>query len=383
MRYRHNRFGMGLLIAGFLMIMVACGDKPATSQASKRGPVPVRTAVAAFRDVPVALSAMGTVEAFATVNVKSRVSAELIGVHFKEGQHLNQGDLLFTLDKAPIEAAIRQAEAQLAKNKALLLKANQDLARQKPLAEKDVMSRQQYDQTLATAAAAEATVQADLATIEGLKLQQGFCTIRSPINGVAGSLLIHRGNQIKANDDNKYLVSIRQIQPVYVSFALPEQHLGRIRQSLSAGAVAVTAVPADLEATAPVSGELAFVENAVDSATGTITGKARFANADDRLWPGRIVTVTVALGTQANAVVIPAQALQSGQAGRFVFVVGADQTAQLRPVEVARTVGQEAVIAKGIGPGDEVVTEGQLLLTPGAALVVKNGVHGTGKGPQS
>jgi len=383
MRYQLKRIGMGLLLAGLFIITGACGDQPAKSQAApaKRGPVPVATAVAVVKDVPVELTEVGTVEAVATVNVKSRVSAELIGVHFKEGQQVKQGDLLFSLDKAPVEAAIRQAEAQLAKDKALLVKANQDLARQKPLAEKDVMSRQQYDQTLAAAAAAEATVQADLATIEGLKLQLGFYTIRSPINGVTGSLQIHRGNQIKANDDNKYLVSIRQVQPVYVSFALPEQHLGQVRQALAGGRVTVTAIPAETLGGAPVTGELAFVENTVDSATGTITLKAGFANEDQRLWPGRIVTVTVGLGTQAGAVVIPAQALQSGQSGHFVFVVGPDGTAQMTPVEVSRTVGQQAVIAKGIGPGDQVVTEGQLMLTPGAALAPKTA--NADKGPKS
>lgn len=383
MQHRGDRIIMGLLLAGLFIVTGACGDKTATSQAAqpKRGPVPVATAVAVARDMPVELTAVGTVEAVATVNVKSRVSAELIGVHFKEGQEVKQGDLLFTLDKAPIEAAIRQAEAQLAKDKALLLKANQDLARQKPLAEKDVMSRQQYDQTLAAAAAAQATVQADLATIEGLKLQAGFCTIRSPINGVTGSLLIHRGNQIKANDDNKYLVSIRQVEPVYVSFALPEQHLGQVRQAQAGGRVTVAAMPAETGVGEPVTGELAFVENTVDSATGTITLKASFANADRRLWPGRIVTITVALGTQTDAVVIPVQALQSGQSGRFVFVVGPDGTAQIKPVEVARTIGQQAVIAKGIAPGDQVVTEGQLMLTPGAALAPK--ANNADKGPKS
>jgi multidrug efflux system membrane fusion protein len=362
---------------GALVILAACSGGPAAEEPkanSKEKPaVPVTVAVVLSKNVPVQATAIGNVEAYSTVTVKSRVAGELVRVHFQEGQEVKEGDLLFTIDKAPYEVALKEAQARLEKDQALARKAQDDVRRNMPLAEKDFVSRQAYEQYKSASEAAEAEVKADVAAIENLQLQLSYCTIRSPISGRTGSLLIQRGNLVKANDDNKSLVTIYQIQPIYVTFAVPEKYLGDINRAMKETKPEVQAyVTGDTRSTDPLSGTLTFVNNTVDVSTATIRLKASFPNKDRRLWPGQTVNVVLTLGMQPKAVVAPSQAIQSSQSGPYAFVVKQDGSAEMRPVIVARSTNGEAVIEKGLSPGETVVTDGQLSLTPGTRVSIKD-----------
>lgn len=357
-----------------LVFLGACSGGPSAEEpkAKEKPTVPVTVALVLSKDVPVQATAIGNVEAFSTVAVKSRAGGELVGVHFQEGQEVKEGELLFTIDRAPYEVALKEAQARLEKDQALARKAHDDVKRNMPLAEKDFVSRQAYEQYKSTADAAEAQVKADAAAVENLNLQLSYCTIRSPISGRTGSLLIQRGNLVKANDENKSLVTIHQIQPIYVTFAVPEKHLAEINRTMKEGRPEVQ-VYTNGNATSdePLTGALTFVNNTVDVTTGTIRLKASFQNKDRRLWPGQVVNVVLTLGIQPKAVVAPSQAIQSGQSGPYAFVVKTDSTAEMRPVVVARNTNGEAVIEKGLAPGETVVTDGQLSLIPGAKVSIK------------
>jgi multidrug efflux system membrane fusion protein len=372
---------------GCVVILAACSGGPAADEPkanSKEKPaVPVTVAVVLSKDVPVQATAIGNVEAYSTVSVKSRVAGELVGVHFQEGQEVKEGDLLFTIDKAPYEVALKEAQARLEKDQALARKAQDDVKRNMPLAEKDFVSRQAYEQYKSSSEAAEAEVKADVAAIENLQLQLSYCTIRSPISGRTGSLLIQRGNLIKANDDNKFLVTIYQIQPIYVTFAVPERYLGDINRAMKETKPEVQAyVAGDTRSTDPLSGTLTFVNNTVDVSTATIRLKASFPNKDRRLWPGQTVNVVLTLGMQPKAVVAPSEAIQTSQSGPYAFVVKQDGSAEMRPVMVARSTNGEAVIEKGLSPGETVVTDGQLSLTPGTRVSIKDYASNQKEGPQ-
>jgi multidrug efflux system membrane fusion protein len=357
-----------------LVFLGACSGGPSAEEprAKEKPTVPVTVALVLSKDVPVQATAIGNVEAFSTVAVKSRAGGELVGVHFQEGQEVKEGDLLFTIDKAPYEVALTEAQARLEKDQALARKAHDDVKRNMPLAEKDFVSRQAYEQYKSAADAAEAQVKADAAAIENLKLQLSYCTIRSPISGRTGSVLIQRGNLVKANDENKSLVTIHQIQPIYVTFAVPEKHLAEINRAMKEGRPEVQVyTDGNANGSEPLTGALTFVNNTVDVSTGTIRLKASFPNKDRRLWPGQVVNLVLTLGVQPKAVVAPSQAIQSGQSGTYAFVVKTDSTAEMRPVVVARSTNGEAVIEKGLAPGETVVTDGQLALIPGAKVSVK------------
>ena len=366
------------LLASFflaaLLLVTACSRGPSAEEpkAKEKPGIPVTVALVLSKDVPVQTTAIGNVEAFSTVAVKSRAGGQLVGVHFQEGQEVKEGDLLFTIDKAPYEVALKEAQARLEKDQALARKAHDDVKRNMPLAERDIVSRQAYEQYKSTADAAEAQVKADTAAVENLQLQLSYCTIRSAISGRTGSLLIQRGNLVKANDENKSLVTIHQIQPIYVTFAVPEKHLSEVNRAMKEGKPEVQ-VYTNGQATGneTVTGELTFVNNTVDVSTGTIRLKASFRNKDRRLWPGRIVNVVLTLGTQPKAVVAPSQAIQNSQSGPYAFVVKQDGTAEMRPVAVARNTNGEAVIEKGLAPGETVVTDGQLSLISGTKVRVK------------
>jgi multidrug efflux system membrane fusion protein len=372
-------------LLGFLFVG-ACSNSPSAEESKKNGrpAVPVAVAQVLEKDVPVQLTAVGNVEAYATVSVKSRVGGELTAVHFREGQEVKEGDLLFTIDKAPYEVALKEAQARLERDQALARKARDDVRRNMPLAEKDIVSRHSLDQYLSTAEAAEALVKADQAAVETLHLQLSYCTIRAPISGRTGSLMIQRGNLVKASDENKWLVVIHQIQPIYVSFSVPEQHLAQINRGMSEGRMGVLAVISDPTSTnGPVAGTVSFVNNTVDTSTGTIRLKATFPNEDRRLWPGQIADVVLTLGMLPRAVVVPSQTVQSGQSGQYAFVVKPEGVVELRPIVVGRSMNGETVIQKGLNPGETVVTDGQLLLTPGTKVSVKEqgkgGNEGSGK----
>jgi len=361
-------------LVGFLFLGACSGSPSAEEPKSKeRLAVPVLVAAVFTKDVPIQVSSMGNVEAYSTVAVKSRVSGELVGVHFQEGHEVREGDLLLTIDKAPYEVALKEAQARLERDQALARKARDDVRRNMPLAEKDIVSRQSLDQYVSTAEAAEALVKADQAAVENLRLQLGYCSIHSPISGRTGSLMIQKGNLVKANDENKSLVTVHQIEPIYVTFAVPEKYLGEINRRTKEGKMEVQVYTPENSAVAePITGVVSFVNNAVEQTTATIRLKATVQNQDRSLWPGQTINVLLTLGVQPKAVVVPSQAVQSGQSGSYAFVVRQDQTAELRIVTVSRSTNGETVIEKGLSPGETVVTDGQLLLTSGARVSVRD-----------
>ena len=374
MEFTKPRLLARFFLAGFLFVGACSGDPSAEEPQSKDRPaVPVMVASVFTKDVPIQVSSVGNVEAYSTVAVKSRVSGELVAVHFREGQEVKEGDLLFTIDKAPYEVALREAQARLERDQALARKARDDVRRNMPLAEKDIVSRQALDQVVSTAEAAEALVKADQATVENLQLQLGYCSIRSPISGRTGSLLIQKGNLVKANDENKSLVTVHQLEPIYVTFAVPEKYLGEINRRTKEGKMEVQVYTVENPGNAePIPGVLSFVNNTVEQTTATIRLKATFQNTDRRLWPGQTINAVLTLGVQPKAVVVPSQAIQSGQSGTYAFVIKQDKTAELRLVSVSRSTNGETVIEKGLSPGETVVTDGQLLLTSGARVSIKD-----------
>lgn len=341
-------------------------------QREKRDPVvPVRVALAVKRAVPVQLQAIGTVEAFAAVAIKSRVDGQLIGVHFREGQDVKKGDLLFTIDPRPFQVALREAQARLERDIALADKAELDAQRYAELVARNHVSRDKYEQYRSNAVALRALAAADRANVDRARLQLEYCTIHAPLSGRTGRLLVDAGSQIKAGDDKGGMVEIVQIMPIHVAFAVPQQHLAEITARMAAGPLSVEAV---IAGTPPLNrtGRLGFLDNKVNSQTGTIMLKAEFANTDRTLWPGQFVTAVLTLTTRPDAVVIPAVAIQVGQEGRFVFVLKPDGTVESRPVTAGMSVGDDTVIEKGLAPGETVVTEGQLRLVPGARVQVKD-----------
>jgi multidrug efflux system membrane fusion protein len=379
--------------------------EPASAKAQGRMPgVPVTVAPVVERDVPVQVKAIGNVQAYSTVGVLAQVGGELFEVRFKEGQEVRQGDLLFTIDPRPFQAALQQAQAQLAQHQAQVKQAEANLARDqaqlenarveegryRELLARELIAREQYDQvrtTEATMAAtiqadqaavtnARAVVQADEAAVETARLQLSYTQIRAPIDGRTGNLLIQRGNIVKANDVGNPMVVITRVHPIYVSFSVPEQQLDSIKRCRATGELKVEAtVPGQ---PAPVRGELTFVNNTVDVATGTIQLKATFQNTENALWPGQFVNVALTLTTQPGALVVPSQAIQRGQQGPYVFVVKPDLTVEQRIVQPGMVTGRDVVITKGLAPGERVVTDGQLRLVPGARVEIK-----TSSGPAS
>jgi len=330
--------------------------------------VPVKVGTVEQKTVPVSFRAIGNIEAAETVEVRARVGGELQRVSFEEGQTVRAGDPLFAIDPRPFRAALAQAEAQLARNQALLAKAEADITRYASLVKQDYVTKEQYDQITADAAALKAAVAADQASVETVRLELDYCTISSPVTGRTGTINVDVGNLVKANDDLP-MVTINQTRPIDASFPVPAQFLPLVIAHRADRIRVVATVPGDPVA---AEGTLSFVDNAVDTATGTVLLKATFENQDERLWPGEFVDLTVILGEEAGRVVCPAAAVQTGQQGQFVFTVSEDRTVELRPVKVNRMDEREAVIDEGLQAGETVVTDGQLRLVPGAAIEVKS-----------
>jgi len=358
-------FGAALAAAALL---AACSSNQATPPRAPEA-VPVRVAAAEERRVPVQIATIGRAEAYSTVGVKSLVEGQLLTAHFREGQEVRRGSRLFTIDPRPFEAALAEARARRARDAALAEKADKDAVRYKELVARDLVSRQQYDQAVADAVSLKATVKADQAQVDDARLRLSFCYINAPITGRAGSLLVYAGNIVKANADTP-LVVIHQVDPIYVNFAVPEQNLAAIKQAMAAGRLEVTAT-APGDAGPPVRGRLTFIDNAVDTTTGTIVLKGTFANGNHRLWPGQFVNTVLTLRWIENAVVVPAEAVQAGQQGSFVFVVREGGSAEARPVTTGFAVGPQMVIERGVCAGERVVTDGQVRLTPGAKVSIR------------
>lgn len=331
--------------------------------------VPVVVQTSETRDVPLQIKAIGNVEAYNAVSIKAMVGGEVAGVFFREGQDVKKDDLLFRIDPRPYEAALRQAEANLAKNSAQARNAEEQAKRYATLVEKEYVSRDQYDQLRANADALAAAVDADRANVENSRLQLAYCTIKSPINGRVGSVLVNVGNVIKANDIA--MTTINQIVPVNIAFSVPEQSLADIKKHMASGELKVDAVVPGNEAH-PARGTLNFIDNTVDRSTGTIKLKGRYDNHDRRLWPGQFVDVVLTLAMEKNRVVVSSEALQTGQQGTYVYVVKDDMTAELRPVVSGTAFGNTTVITKGVAAGEKVVTDGQLRLVPGVKVEIKN-----------
>lgn len=331
--------------------------------------VPVTVASVVQKPMPIDIQIIGTAEAYSNVAVHAQITGEIKSVGFKEGDDVKSGQMLFTLDRRPLEATLQQAQATLERDVAQAANARAQAARYRDLLARGIATREQVDQTTANAAALDATVGADRAAVESAKVQLQFATISAPIPGRTGALMVHAGNLVRANDAGP-LVIINQVTPIYVTFAIPEAQLPAFKRYLAQGSVTVEAQPP--AETGPTSkGRITFVDNTVDQATGTIRIKGTFPNSDRRLWPGQFVNVIVTLTTDSNAIVVPSAAVQPGQQGEFVFVVKPDRTVDLRPVVVARTSGAESVIKKGLEAGETVVTDGQLRLVSGSHISVK------------
>jgi multidrug efflux system membrane fusion protein len=331
--------------------------------------VPVTVGRVIIKTVPVEVRAIGNVMAYSTVSVKARVAGELFKVGFQEGQDVRKGDLLFTIDPRPFQGAVAQYEANVAKDRYQAKNAEADAARYEALYKQGIIARQQYDLQRSTADALIAQTAADEAALNGAKLQLSYATIYSPIDGRTGNLLVHEGNMIKENDVP--LVVINQIQPIFVSFSVPQMYLPEIKRFMAARTLKVRGIPKET-GVATESGDLRFVDNAIDLNTGTIQLKATFANEQRALWPGQFVDVVLGLSSQPNALLAPSEAVQTGQRGTYVYVVKSDMTVESRPIAVGRTVEGYVVVEKGLAAGDTVVTDGQLRLSPGAKVKVKS-----------
>ena len=333
--------------------------------------VPVATALVSQKAIPLELDVIGSAEAFSTVSVRAQLTGELTSVSFKEGDDVRKGQLLFTLDRRPLESALQQARANLQRDTAQAANAKAQAQRYQDLAARGIATKEQVDTTTTAAAALEATLGADQAAVENATVQLQYATISAPISGRTGALMVHEGNLVRANDATP-LVVINQVTPIYVSFGIPESRLPDLKQYMAKGSVKVEALaPND---TAPPSvGRITFVDNAVDPTTGTIRIKGTFPNETRHLWPGQFVNVSVTLTTDLHAIVVPTTAVQTGQQGQYVFVVKPDQTVELRSITVARAVDNETVIQQGLKAGETVVTDGQLRLTPGTRISVKSG----------
>jgi len=379
------------------LALTGCQQKAARSGMGGMPVVPVSVAKVSQESVPTELKVVGTVEASAIVQAKSQVAGELMAIHFTEGQNVAKGDLLFEIDPQPFDDALRQAlaaverdkaqiaqaEAALERDKATARFAQSDAQRQAELNKSGLTPHSVYDQaqssadaasasarsTLATIDTAKAALDSDQAAVERAKLDLAYCKIRAPISGRTGNLLVHPGNLVKVNDVP--LVVIHQVSPIFVNFAAPEEYLGAIRRLAGEGHKLAVRVESQDDPGRVANGYLAVIDNTVDSTTGTIHLKATFDNADRLLWPGQFVTATLTLDTIQNAVVAPAEAVQSGQRGYFVYAVKADNHVEIRPVTMGRAWGAKVVIASGLKPGETVVTDGHIRLVPGSRVDFK------------
>jgi membrane fusion protein, multidrug efflux system len=371
------RVGKCFALVSLLCVLVFGGctgsDAPAQGSTSSgavarpqdTGAVPVMVAKAERSTIPIELSAIGTGQAYQTVSVESQVAGIVKEVHYRQGQFVRKGDLLITLDEDPFLATLAQAEAALARDKAQAQLSQVELERSDKLYKQGIVSPEQYDQSLATSTAAEATLHADEAAIRTAKIQLSYCSIYAPISGVTGAQLVSPGATVKANDV-PVLVVINQVSPIYVNFSVPQQYLEPIKRSMARADLRVQATPpGDSDAE---GGVLTFVNNTVDTSTGTIELMATFPNADHHLWPGQFSNVVLKLGEQQNVLVVPSEAVQAGQQGDYVFVVKPDRTVDVRQVKVGQTANSQTEVLQGLFAGETVVTDGQVRLVPGTKV---------------
>ncbi len=369
---RSKLFGFFVAASMIALVFSGCSEKnsASTPQPSPLAmAVPVVVAKASQQNMPVQVNAIGNVLPYSTVTVQTLVDGEIQQAHFVEGEDVKKGQLLFSIDPRPFQAALHQAEANLARDQAQFQYAKTEARQYTELEKEGIVSQIQYQQYTSNADALEAAVRADQAAVENAKIQLSYCSIYSPINGRTGSLLVYPGNLVKSNTTN--LVVINQITPIYVDFSVPEQYLPQIKQHQTRGRLRVLAYPTGKESDAS-SGTLTFINNTVNNTTGTIELKGTFANRDRRLWPGQFVNVILDLTVQENATVVPSQAVQTGERGMYVYVVKPDNTVEYRPVTVGISLSGVTQVEKGVTSGETVVTNGQLRLYPGAKVTFKN-----------
>jgi multidrug efflux system membrane fusion protein len=360
-----------VLTLASVLLVAGCSKKSPARQMPKGGngpAVPVRIAAVEQKTTPIVRKIFGSVEAYANVEIKAQVTGVLMDVHFTEGQMVKKDDLLLSIDPRQPQAALKMAQANLEKDQAQLKNAQREAARQTELFQKGFTSQDEFDKATTAVETLQAAVGADRAAIEHAALQIEYCSIRSPVGGCTGYLYVHRGNLIKANDIS--IVSIRQMDPIYVSFRPPEQDLPMIRQQMATHELDVAVQPAG-DTGEPIHGVLSFIDNTVDPVSRTIHLRATFANKDSRLWPGQYATVVLTMGQEPNSLVVPSEAIQPGQSGQFVYVIKADQTVEARPVTIKRPL-ENGTVVEGVQAGETVVTDGQLRLVPGARVQVKD-----------
>jgi membrane fusion protein, multidrug efflux system len=368
-----------LLITVAIASLTACGKKdPAQSgNASARPAAPVVVAVAEQRDVPVQLSAIGNVESYQTVQIRSQVNGQIRSIFFKEGQDVHKGQLLFQLDKKPFQADLDKATGMLQHDEAQAANSRLQAERYNVLETQGVASKEQADQVRAQAKADASAVYADRAAVDAAKVQLQYTDIKAPIDARTGALLMNVGNLVKAND-TPFLVQLNQVTPIYATFSIPENQLDAVRK-FAAGNLKVLAFPKG-QNTNPAEGKLTFIDNGVDMQTGTVKLKATFANKDRRLWPGQYVDVVLNLSTRKQAVLVPTKAIQTGQQGPYVYVVTPQSTAESRNVETSGTYQNSTIIAGGVSAGEKVVVDGQLRVAPNAKVLVQSTVPTTPPG---
>lgn len=369
----------------FLLALAGCTESNEAAQTSSGSgaierakdntAIPVVISKVERSSFPVELHAIGTGQAFKTVSVESQVAGIVKQVHYRQGQLIHQGDMLITLDKSPFASALAQAEAALARDKAQAQLSQAELQRYSELDKEGIISKEQYEQSLATSKAMQATVQADEAAIQTAKIQLSYCSIYAPISGVAGAQLVYPGATVKAND-LPVLVVINQVSPIYVDFAVPQQYLGSIKRFMVRSSLGVQATPPG--DSVAEKGVLTFVNNTVDAGTGTIHLLASFPNTDQRLWPGQFSNVLLRLNEEQNVLVVPSQAVQTGQQGDYVFVTKPDMTVDVRQVKVGQSVNNQTQVLQGLSEGETVVTDGQVRLVPGTKVYISKGSNEAG-----
>ena len=370
---RHRPIFVAIVFAGALLAIGCSNIKNQTAAAAGRPPTPVVVATSEQRDVPIQVNAIGNVEAYQTVQIRSQVNGQIDEILFKEGEDVRKGQLLVRLDKRPFQADLDKAVGQQKRDEAQAANSRLQAERYSSLEKQGVVSLEQADQVRTQAKADASVVEADKAAVEAARVQLQYTDIYSPLDARTGNLMMNRGNLIKAND-TPYLVQLNQISPIYVTFMVAEPVLDEVRKYSLSRKLAVFAYPKG-EHDKPAEGYLSFIDNGVDTTTGTVKLKATFANKDRRLWPGEFVDTVLQLSVQKNAIVVPTKAVQTGQQGEYVYVVTAQDIAESRPVKTGGTYQDLTIVSAGLKGGERVITGGHLRVAPNAKVVVQSTAH--------
>jgi len=381
MGFIRTLFACGVMAAGLYSSACTADTTAADAKGGRGGgspAVPVTTASVVQKAMPIEITVIGSAEPYSTVAIRSQITGQLTAVNFKEGDIVQKGQILFELDRRPLEAALEQSQANLQRDMAQAANAEVQATRFQQLVDRGISPREQADTAKTSVVALNATVEADRAALENAKIQLQYATIAAPLTGRTGALMVHQGNLVRANDLTP-LVTINEVAPISVAFSIPEARLTELRRYMSRGSLIVAATPQGSDVSS--NGRITFIDNSVDQNTGTIRVKGTFPNQDGRLWPGQFVNVVVTLTTDRAAIVVPSVAVQAGQQGSYVFAVKQDQTVEMRPVTVSRIRGTDSVIESGVTPGETVVTDGHLRLVPGGRISVKQPVDGGRGGP--